>query len=437
MTISTRLRVAAIAAAGAVALGGLAGCSSTSSSDASGDVKGTLHILVSSGTGSDQAFKTLNADFEKKYPGVKVDFSSVPNESFAASRSSRLTANNLDITLAQPVAVPSWAHGSETDDSLAADAGLFLDLSDKSFIKNFTPSVIDQLTYKGKTYTVPTGLSYYTGVFYNKKIFQANGITVPTTYSEFQADAAKLQAAGITPLGIGGKDSWPAGLDMMAAVQSLYPTADDKTALAKGIWSGSVKLTDTKPVQVLDRTQYLYSIAEKNFAGVPYTQIPSGFANGDYAMTIDGTWDQTTIDAAVAGKFEYGYFPFPGSDNAADNTTLGGKAEIRMAVAKGGPNQAAALAYLDFYSQKDEYTKFVKTAGFAPAEPGIDASDFLKSIASATATFSPAWDTIWYPNTAAAAPVQVAFNYTGIAPLGTGSVKDAASAAADAWKAAG
>ena len=43
-------------------------------------------------------------------------------------------------------------------------------------MKKYNPTVLDQIKYKGKNYTVPTGLSYYTGMFYNKKIFADNGI---------------------------------------------------------------------------------------------------------------------------------------------------------------------------------------------------------------------------------------------------------------------
>ena len=233
---------------GAAALVLLAGCSGGSSTPAeSGKVTGTLHILVSSAAASDKAFKDLNAEFVKKYPDVKVDFSAVPNANFAASRSSRLTAGNVDITLAAPREMPKYVkNGAVDDDTAAAEAGLFVDLTGQKFLKNFTPSVLDQLTYKGKDYTVPTGLSYYTGVYYNKKIFDENGLKVPTTWSEFENVVSTLKGKGVTPLGIGGKDSWPAGLGMIAAVQGLYPSADDKNALSKDLWAGKVDLADGK-----------------------------------------------------------------------------------------------------------------------------------------------------------------------------------------------
>lgn len=431
-------RIAAISGLTALVASSLLGCASNDAPADGGEPSGTLQVLVSSAQGSDNAFKELNTAFEAAYPDVKVEFSSVPNDAFPASRSSRLTAGNIDITLGQPVEVPAFAKdGQKSDDALAADAGLFLDLTDEPFLDNFTPSVIDSLKYDGKVFVVPTGLSYYTGVFYNKDIFTANGLDVPTTYSEFQNVVDTLKAAGVTPVGIGGKDGWPASTPMGAAVQSLYPTKQDKVDLASSIYDGSVKLTDKKPVEVLTQLKYIFDAAQPNFAGVPYTAIPGEFSSGNVAMTFDGTWNQTTYDAAINGAFDYGYFPYPASENADDNKYLGGKVEIRMVAAANAPNKTAALAYLDFFSQKDNYAKFVETCGFAPAEPGIASSAFLEEIAPYTEQFEPAWDGVWYINAKAGPAALLAFNYAGVAPMGTGTPEEAAQAAQTDWDAAG
>jgi len=421
----------------ALAVAVVTGCSSTSPEPADGELSGTLQILVSSSAGSDAAFKEVNAAFTKKYPDVKIEFSAVPNENFNSTRSSRLTAGNVDVTLAQPRDVPAFAQGvSASDDNVAADAGLFVDLTDEAFMKNFTPTVLEATSYNGKQFTVPTGLSYYSGVYYNKAIFEELGLEVPHTWSEFKAVASALQEGGVTPLGIGGKDSWPAGLAMLAAVQGLYPTADDKTALATGLWDNSLTLTEGTQLEVLERVKSLYDIAQPNFAGVGYDAIPSGFAAGDFAMTIDGTWNQTTIDSAVGGAFDYGYFPLPASEDAADNATLAGKVELRLAAASNASNKAAALAYLEFFSEPDVYATFVESTGFAPAQPDIAASEFLDGIAEYTKTFSPAWDTIWVSNQDAGPAAGFPFNYPAIAPLGTSTVEQAAQEAQDAWSAA-
>ncbi|HEY3867705.1 MAG TPA: extracellular solute-binding protein [Actinocrinis sp.] len=426
--------LAATAAAGALAL--LAGCSSSGGSGGAsgGAPSGTLRIAVSSADSSDAAFRAIDAAFSKQYPNVKIQFDAIPNNSYQAAKSSRLTAGNVDVLVADPVQVPSYASQSaESDDALAADHGLFLDLTNEPFMKDYTPTLLKSIAYKGKQYTIPTGVSYYTGVFYNENMFKRLGLSVPTTWSEFVALNAKLKADNVTPLGIGGKDSWPAGLTMLASVQGLFPTAADKDKLAESLWKRQVSLSSSTNVQVLQQVSQMYSWAEPNFAGVAYASVPAGFAAGQYAMTPDGTWDEPTIAAAVGSKFQFGYFPIPTSNSAADNATLGGKVDLRLAVASSTKNKTAALAYLAFFSDPKNYATYVKVSGTAPAEPNIPDSAFLQGISKYTGTFAPAWDTIWVANTNSGAAATFPFNYPGVAPIGGGSATSAAQAAEQDW----
>jgi len=398
--------------------------------------KGTLNILVSSAPGSDAGFQAVNQAFQAKYPDVKIAFSSIPNENYPAARASRLSAGNIDVGLAGPQALPSYVPASnEGDDARLARAGGFVDLTGMAFMKNFTPSVLDVIKFDGKQYTVPTGLSYYTGVFYNKAIFAKFGLAVPTTWAEFVKLCETLKSKGVTPLGIGAKDVSGAGLNMLAAVQGLYPTAKDKTDLAQGLWQQKIKLTDTKPELVLERTKTMFDYAQQNFAGVAAAAILSGFINGSFAMTADGTWDETTIASSAGKDFSFGYFPIPTSDNATDNAYLGGKVELTLAVPSNSKNIGAALAYLQFFSDPTNYQTFLKLAGFASSQPNITVSPFLTSIDKYTANFSPAWDTIWVANSKAGPKASFPFNYPGITPLGSGTAAQAAAQAQADWAA--
>lgn len=433
------IRHGAILATALVTVGALAACSSGTASTPSDDgtVSGDLQILVSSADASDAAFKLINEGFEQKYPDVKVTFSSVSNDNYPATKSSRLTAGNVDILVAKNVVeVPDFAADSTSDDVLLARSGGLLDLTDEAFMKRFTPSVLDSQAIDGKQYVVPTGLSYSTGVYYNKAIFEKNGLSVPTTWSELENVMATLKGSGVAPFGIGGKDTWPAGLAMLGVVGSTYPTVSDKEKLVEGFWKNTVSLSDPAPVSVLEKTETIFQNAQANFAGTGYDEIPAGFAKGDYAMTIDGTWNEPTIKSAVAGAFDYGYFPLPASDTAADNAFLNGKIELQLAVASGTKNKTAALAWLDYFSDPANYKQFVDRAGFSPSEPDIALSDFLNSIAQYTSTFQPAWDQKWVANNKAGQDAVYPFNYPALAPLGSDDAAQAAAAAQAAWKAA-
>lgn len=433
-TLGRRLIAGAVAAA---TIGALAACSGGGGSS-DGEPSGKLQLLVSSSDATDAGFRAVNDAFEKQYPKVDVVFSTVSNDNYPATKSSRLTAGNLDLFVVKGLMeTPSYAKDAATDDARLAKAGGLVDLTGESFLKQYTPTLLDAQAIGGKQYAVPTGVSYYTGVFYNKKIFADNGLEVPTTWSQFTAVVDALKAKGITPFGMGGKDSWPAGLPMLASVASLYPTADDKQQLAKDLWTNKAKLTDPTEVKVLQQTEYVLQNSQEGAAGADYTSIPSGFAAGDFAMTVDGTWDQPVIDAAVAKKFDYGYFPFPGSDDAKDNALLNGKTELQLAVPTSAKNKTAAMAWLKFFSDKKNYELFLQKSGFSSAQPGISTSAFLQSIGQYTKSYEPAWDQIWFANNKAGQDAVFPFNYPALTPLGSATPEQAAQAAQKAWSAAG
>lgn len=434
-TRKLRPRLSRLAAMGTVVLTSLlvAGCgggsgSTTTAPTDPAQVKGELSIVVSSATGSDAGFKAVSDAFAAKYPDVTVNLQTIPNENYNQARTSRLTAGSVDIVIANPRELPSYVpQDNQGDDARLADAGGFVDLTEQSFMDKFTPSVLDQIKYKGHNYTVPTGLSYYSGLTYNKKIFADHNISIPTTWTEFLAVCDQLRAAGITPISIGGRDT--AGIVMLSVVQSLYPTADDKEALAKGLYEYTTTLNEGKQVEVLQKVQQIYTYGQPNFAGSNYSQMTADFLNGQAAMISDGTWNVGSL--TEAGGVDFGYFPLPASDNAADNKYLGGKVELSLAVPANAPNSAAALAWLDFFS--NNYSLFNDRAGFAPAQQGVAGAEFYTEIAPYTEQFEPAWDTIWIANPKAGQDAALPFNWNAVTPMGTSDAQAAADAAQAAW----
>ncbi len=430
--------VGVLAAATVVALG-LASCAPAGDSGGPTGEKpsGTLNIITSSAAGSDAGFELINKAFEAAYPDVKVEYTTVQNSDYDTVLSTRMTAGNVDVVSLNASSIstiPEWVtNGSATTNQLAAANGQFLNLAAEPFMAQVNPSIVDAVTQTGgEVYGFPLGLSYYTGTFYNKALFKELGIEVPTTWSEFVAAADKIKASGVTPLGIGGKDGWPAQLPMAAAIQSSFPSYEDRVALDRGLWEGTVSLTDPDMVKVLTLTEQFWNYAQENFAGVAYSETPGMFARGEVAMTPDGIWNQPVIDSAVAGKFEYGYFPIPFSEKPQDNAYLGGKVDLALGIISGSKNLSAAKAYVAFIADPANYAKFVEKAGFAPIED-VATSDFLQSIAPYTKVFSPAWDQVFHANADAGPAASGAFNGYALRPLGTLSPEEAAAAAQADW----
>ncbi len=410
------------------------GGGNTASAD---ELSGEVRILVSSADASDAAFNEVVEAFNAKYPNATATLTSVPNDTFPSAKAAQLTAGEVDVFVVKTFReIPEYAQASKSDDVLLAEGKGLIDLTDEPFMANYSESVLESQAIGGRQYAVPTGLSFVTGVYYNKSIFEDNGLEVPTTWSELQSAVATLEAAGVTAFGIGGQDTWPAGLVMNGVVGGLYPTAADKQAAVDGLWDNSIALNDGKQLEVLEKTQWVFEHAQRNFSGAGYDDMPAAFSRGDFAMLPDGTWNEPTINSAVDGAFEYGYFPFPASDNAADNAYPNGKIELQLAASAGAKDPDVAVAFLDFFSQKDVYTKFVATSGFTTTQPDIDQSEFLNSITDITEQFEPVWEELWIANNDAGQDAVYPFNYPALAPLGAQSAADAAAAANQAWTAA-
>src|SRR5690554_5905868 len=74
----------------------------------------------------------------------------------------------------------------------------------------FPKELIDLVSDNGKAYSVPVNIHRGNVIFYNKKIFDDNKLTAPTTFDEFYQVADALIAKGITPLALGDKEPWTA-----------------------------------------------------------------------------------------------------------------------------------------------------------------------------------------------------------------------------------
>ena len=149
------------------------------------------------------------------------------------------------------------------------------------------------------------------GVFYNKKLFAAHGVTVPTTWDQLVADAAAFQAAGIQPFAASGQQGWPiTRLISGYLFRSLGPDA------LKDVADGKAKLTDP---QYVAAAQAVADLGAKGYFGqgvgsVDYNGAMNQFLTGKAAMFYMGTWALSNIADKTqdqVGADNIGFMPFP------------------------------------------------------------------------------------------------------------------------------
>ena len=314
---------------------------STTASSASGSYDsqalenaGNITItMMYSGTASDNDFETeqLPALVKAKWPNVTLEVTKLPDDNYYTALKTKLASGECpDIILAQP----KYA-GSNAVYALA-DAGYLAELDGMSCLEK-AGDLVENMTYNGHVYAVPTGVSIL-GTYYNKDMFTKYNLSVPTTWDEFLNCCKTLKDNGIQPIVMGDKDQYVLqfGLYQLAAdeIYSKNAKYDDQ------LRSGDAKFTDEGTWDtVLTMYKTLYDngyIDASTSLGLGATQAIQEFVDGKAAMTFDGSFNVKAISASGAVDFERGYFPLPG--------TNGVNAEI---CAGAGPAIYAKSKYVD------------------------------------------------------------------------------------------
>ncbi|MFE9686259.1 ABC transporter substrate-binding protein [Streptomyces sp. NPDC006285] len=164
--------------------------------------------------------------------------------------------------------------------------------------------------YGGKVAVLPYEYNIE-GIFYNKKVFDDNGIAVPGTWDELVAASAKLEAKGIQPFSASGQQGWPlTRLISGYLYRSLGPDA------LQAVADGEAKLTDPGYVKA---AQEVADLGKKGYFGkgvgsIDYDTSMNQFLAGKAAMLYMGSWALANIadeKQNTVGADNVGFMPFP------------------------------------------------------------------------------------------------------------------------------
>jgi len=127
-----------------------------------------------------------------------------------------------------------------------------------------------------------------TKMFYNKEIFEQNGLAVPTSWDELMAACDTLKEAGFdTPIGLGGGDKWPIS-HWQSLLWGLYagPEGVDNVLFGDGRWDDPVFVEATAKLKELN-DQGCFG---PNALAVMYDDLIAQFWRGEIPMTFTGPW---------------------------------------------------------------------------------------------------------------------------------------------------
>ncbi|GAA2923247.1 ABC transporter substrate-binding protein [Streptomyces enissocaesilis] len=191
-------------------------------------------------------------------------------------------------------------------------ADLEKELKDLGVLDQLEPAAVSTIKalYGGKVEVLPYEYNIE-GIFYNKKLFAENDITVPATWDELVAAAAKLNTKKIQPFSASGQQGWPiTRLVSTYLYRSLGPEA------LQAVADGKAKLTDPEYVEA---AQAVADLGKKNYFGkgvgsIDYDTAMNQFLGGKAGMFYMGSWALANIADAKQNKVgaeNVGFMPFP------------------------------------------------------------------------------------------------------------------------------
>ncbi|MEW9555379.1 ABC transporter substrate-binding protein [Nonomuraea sp. NPDC050783] len=340
-----KIKVAAVAACALLAV---AACGSGGDKPAttSGPRTLTLWHYETADSAMGKAWAEAIKEFEASHPNVKVKFE---EKGFEQMQKTAAMVLNSD----QVPDVMEYNKGNATT-GLLSKQGLLTDLTPEAtkrgWDKLLSPSLQTTAKYDergvmggDKWYGVPN-YAEFTMVYYNKDLFQKNGISVPTTLDEFTAALDAFTKKGITPIAMSGAE-YPAGhlFYQLALTKAQRPWVD-----AFQLYKGKTDFHG--PELTYAATTFADWVKKgyisKDSAGLRGPDMGDAFIAGKFPMLFSGSWWYGTFASDVK-KFDWGTFLFPGSP-----LTLG-SAGNHWVVPEKSKNKDLAYDFIDITMKKN------------------------------------------------------------------------------------
>jgi raffinose/stachyose/melibiose transport system substrate-binding protein len=294
----------------------------------------------------------LLAEYKKIKPDVEIQFRPTNPPDYNATLRLQLEGGTgPDLMYAR-----SYATGQELFNS-----GYFGDCSDIPGVKdNFTAAnIAPWLTPDGKAFAVPFAAVSH-AVYYNKTIFNKEGLSIPQTWEEFLILCGTLASKGYTPLANGVAEEW----DILEVYfLGMLPNFIGGTADRAQYESGAKKLNDanfTAAFQAMaDSAKYL----PKGFESVTYNDSQALFNTQQAAMFMDGSWTAGVYEGA---PFEWGVFAMPAPQGRKTLVTF--HPDMAITWNKAGKHTQEARDFLAWLATKEGATtaSAVLPLGFFP-----------------------------------------------------------------------
>lgn len=230
------------------------------------------------------------------------------------------------------------------------------------------PDTASSFSYKDHVYAVPMYKSYWV-IFYNKKVYEDLGLSVPTTWKQFLGNAQKIKDSGVTPFFSTQEAGWTSLIWFEEILTKLDPD------FYVDLVNGEAKYTDPTARKAMEIWADLDSRGFFTSPDVAWDDEPALFQKGEVAMVPMGTWRNAIFTDNGMTEDDYGAFVMPTiKPNVKPSVIVESGV---FTVPKNAPNKDAAVETLGEWLNPDVQKVWADEINDISPNPKVSAEDPL------------------------------------------------------------
>lgn len=305
-TRKTTTALAALAAGGSLLLAACGGGATPALGSGAGGGSGTGTTVWAVQSAQSDSYLAAADRWNAANPDRPVDVQLMPDKGYMDKVRVALGAGE------GPTLMFSWGGGGLKS---YVDKGYVDPLTEHDeLVDRYLPAALGKAVFDGEVYGVPINNMQPVVILYNKDVFAAAGVEVPTTWDELEDVVSALDDAGVAPFALAGQSKWPQLpylaylVDRLGGPEVFEKIVDNEP----GSWSDPAVLGAVTMIQELvDSGGFADDFSSNSYeTGAADALLYTGKA-GMILMLSQAYSNIATAAPDVVGSGTIGYFPFP------------------------------------------------------------------------------------------------------------------------------
>ncbi len=316
-------------------------------------------------------WQALADGYEAAHENVKIDMVDLGSTDYMTVLATELSGSGSEFDVVTIKDVPGYATLVQKNAIRSLDDYIKTDGVDLTKYAGVT----DQVTVDGSLYELPFRNDFWV-LFYNKDIFDAEGVDYPTndmTFDEYDALARKLTKTDF------GSQVYGAHYHTWRSAVQLFGVLDGKHTILDGDYGFFANYYNMVLNQEKDGVCRKYT--DLKTEGLHYS---AAFSGGDVAMMNMGSWFIATMITNLAnGEYDsslcgnWGIVKYPHAEGVEPGSTLGTITGLAVTTATDTPD--AAWDFVKWVSGEEGAKVMAQTGNF-PAIMTSEAMDIITSL---------------------------------------------------------